>query len=432
MKTNYDLFDISQFDKPSAERCERQLFYVTNATNLRGILSSGLVRPKAGCPKYAVDFQESFSGCVPLFIDGAPLSQLEAVTRHDKHDFPVILEFVTQGWDGREMLVVDGQGRLTSESFQSISVSARAVLVQGVVPLADLKRMCFRRSEGLKRFSSDCRAMANTRPDIVPVCASFDDIRDISITMPLKAKVSSPTPDQYGLPAMRRIDAAGGVLSALLRMQGKGGQRLLRRAFPEWTPEWDNDEETTGGLDRTLEDSVICWIENTRQTDAPPNAVILRIALDLLSAQPFATGFSPEGFLDALDASSRERLAEHHGVLQTRLNAIRASALQDQDPSRLFQETGSSVMRGILLLLLDDVYREERFLPVGCNAATPDLLVAEILRGALRGWTRVPVTLRGAPQAELAIGYAMARLSGGAPGSLQFPKRSFQFDLPWE
>jgi len=427
MKKNGELFDTSQFEPPSEDRTERRLFYVTNATNVRGILSSGLLRPMVGWPKYAADFQDRVSGCVPFFCDGAPLSQLATVAQHDKHDLPVILEFHAHGWGGRGLTAVDETGHLAEEAFESMPASTRAILVRGVVPLADLKQMHFRRPEDAKRFLSDCRAMANTRPDLVRVGHEFDGIQDVAVTLPPAERFSPPNPDRYGLPAMRRLDAVGGVLSALLRMQGKGGQRLLRRVFPEWTPEWEDDEDAAGGLDRGLADSVASWVECTGQVDASPNAVILRLALDSLSAQPFTTGLSPEGFLDSLDAAAKECLAAHHEVLRSRLATIRASALQDQDPARLFQETGSSVMRGILLLLLDDAYREERRLPAGCNAAAPDLLVGEILRGALHGWTRVPVTMRGAPRAELAIGYAMARLSGGAPGSLRFQKRSFEW-----
>jgi hypothetical protein len=427
MKENGELFDTTQFKQPESPHDERRLYYVTNATNMRGILSSGLIRPKGGWPKYARDFQESFTGLIPLFCGGVPFSLLATVTEHDKHDFPVILEFLATGWSGTGLRAVNEDGEVAETVFESLPASSRALLVEGVVPLADLQRLHFAKPEDAKRFLSDCRAMANTRPDLVPIGNGFDVIPDIAVGFPGLDALSPSTPDRLGLQTMRRLDAVGGVLSALLRLQGKGGQGLLQRVFPEWTPEWQDDEGSAGGLDKGLIDAVAAWVENTGHPGAAPNAVILRMAMDSLSAQPFACGLSPEGFLDSLDASAKENLAEHHDVLRARLATIRASALHDQEPARHFQETGSSVMRGILLLLLDDAYREERRLPGGCSASASDLLIAEILRGALHGWTRVPASMRGVPRAELAIGYAMARLFDGTSGSLRFQKRSFEW-----
>lgn len=427
MKSDAQQLEMPTVAPRSPSGVDRKLFYVTNGNNLRGILSSGLIRPRTGWPKYAADFQELFSGHVPLFCDGVPFEMMESVTTYDRHDFPAILEIDAQGWGGAELLAVNKDGNVTKVSFDSLCGSACAILSKGVVPLADVTKVHFGQAEDAKRFASDCRAMANTRSDLTPVGHTFKGISDIDMALPSSEAVSPSGSDQYGIAAMRRIDAVGGVLSALLRMQSKGSHRLLRDVFLEWTPEWQDDEDTTSGLGRELRLAVTAWIEGNKPAGADPNAIILRLALDSLSSQPFVRGLSPEAFLDSLDTSAATELKEFHEVLRTRLATIRSSVLHDEDPAQLFQATGSCVMRGILLMLLDNAYREDRRLPIGCTPSAPDLLMAEVLRGALHGWTRVPITMRGAPKAELAVGYAMARLSGGGAGSFKFPVRSFEW-----
>ena len=424
MSQNEELFDTTAYIRPTAAESERRLFYVTNATNLRGILASGLLRPMTGWPKYAPDLQESAAGCIPLYCGEAPRAGIEAVTRHDKHDQAVVLEFDATGWDGEALTALDGEGRITETTFARIPSTARVLLIRGVVPLADLKTMYVRGAEEAKRVESDCRAMANTRPDLVPITHGFDAIADGSAILPQAEDLTPPDPNKYGMEAMRRLDAVGGALGALLRMRESGGRHLLRRILTEWTPAWEDDADAAPDLPEVLAGAVAAWAENVEQPDTDPEATFLRLALNWLASRPFGVGLSPEGFLDALDAAAEKGPLARREELCRHLAAIRASALQDQDPSRVFQATGSSVLRGILLFLLDDAYRPERRLPDQCGAAA-DLLVAEILRGALHGWTRVPVALRGAPSAELAVGYAMARLAGARPGSLQFPRRSF-------
>lgn len=422
-----ELFSLEQIVRaPVVSGSKLRCYYVTNGANMRGILSSGLIRPKDGCPKYAADLQELVGGYLPLFFGGFPRTLLSKVTEHDRHDLPVVLEFDAEEWGGNGLLCLDSRGKKTESAFKSLPKSTCAVLVSGVIPLADLQTMYFKDAKDAERFLSDCSAMDNTRPDLLSAGSTFDGIPDIDIVLPSCVSKPSGDTDAYGIPAMRRLDAVGGVLSATLRMHEHGGQKLLGKIFPEWRPEWE-DSEGIGTLKRELEDAVVAWVNQAEHVGAGPQAVILKLALDALSSQPFASGLSPEKFLTALSTSAEPGLLGHRDVLKDRLDTIRASALHDQDPAKLFQDTGSCVMRGILLLLLDDAYREPRRFAAGCSPSGIDLLIAEILRGALHGWTRVPVAMRSVPRAELAVGYAMARLAGGRPGTLKLANRSFEW-----
>lgn len=405
---------------------ERRLFYVTNASNLRSILASGLIRPRQGWPKYVPDFQEQTPGYIPLFSGGVPHSQVvDQVTKHDRHDLPVIVEFDAKSWVAPQVLCVRVDGKVDAVEFTKAPKGARMLLLRGVIPLADARKVHFANASAVKRFSSDCQAFANTR---VALLAVNDDVAVVPDVAPVAIALADLPPaasDAATGAQMRRIDAVGGILSALTRAPEGGGELVVRNVFPEWPGAQRKGSGPASALAEVLGATVTEWIQVQECQTSDTMCAVLCCALDFLAAPQASTGFSADALLDAISQHSQRVTEKDRKLLQERLQAIRNTVLHDESPAAFFQRKGSPVLRGLLLFLLDSEYREDRVPPRGCIADPQDLLMAEVMRGALNGWSRVPVAMRGDPQAELAVGYAMARLANRVSGAIRFEARSF-------
>jgi hypothetical protein len=405
---------------------EHRFFYVTNATNLHNILASGLIRPCRGWPKYVPDVQEQTPGYVPLFCGGVPRSQVtDQVTKHDRHDLPVIIEFNAASWPASQVLCATADG-MVAPSADLPNASQAVVLLCGVIPLADAARMYFATPAAAKRFSSDWQALSNGQGILLDMGDSFAPVPEVSpLTMPTidppTAASAKETKKQ-----MRRIDAVGGILSALARMPQGGGGAVIVDSFPEWP----TSQQMGGTPALSLPDEIVStlrrWVQGEpQQADRAMPAALCR-TLDFLAEPRAAMGIAPESLLDTLaqgvqcnSKTERERLSE-------RLQSIRRAAVYGESASMFFQGEDSPVLRGLLLFLLDPGYLEDRTLPRGCSATPQDLLMAEVMRGGLNGWSTLPAAMRGNPHAELAVGYAMARLANRSiPGSVQFGPRAF-------
>ncbi len=409
---------------PSRAPEELRLFYATNATNLLGILGSGLVRPKSGWPKFTPDFQEAVPGYIPLFVGGAPLEQLDCVTRHDPNDLPVLIEFHAALWRGDRVLGLDAAGQPQSVSLPTIPAGVQVLLVQGAVPLADAGPVYFGSKEAATRFESYCFTMSNTRADLLMRVHSFSQVANIHFQPPVAPLIPEGADQANSMVAMRRADAMGGILAALLNATSNAGAAIIRRQFPQWRIPSAKRNVDAGNLAPEVVRVIESWIRDERRQTDDPEALLLSVTLDYLVKLQRGAGLAPEALLDHVAKQAAPTSAERQAALHERLQAIRASVLQDQDPGVVLAQ-GSPVLHGLLLFLLDSEYRDERVPPSGCNPTPDALLMADILRGALNGWSRLPTSLRGEPQAELAVGYAMARLANRLPGSVQFPERAF-------
>lgn len=413
-------------DVTSEPSVERRLFYVTNASNLRSILASGLIRPRQGWPKYAPDFQEQTPGYIPLFSRGVPHSQVvDQVTKHDRHDLPVIVEFDAKSWVAPQVLCVRADGKFDTVDLMKAPKGMRMLLLCGVIPLADARKVHFASTSAAKRFSSDCQALSNTRIALLAVNDDLTVVPDVSPVTIALADLPPAASDAATGAQMRRIDAVGGILSALTRMHEGGGEPLVRNVFPEWPGAQRKGSGPASALAEALVLTVTGWIQAQECQTNDTMCAVLCCALDFLAAPQTSTGFSAEVLLDSISRQAQRVPEKERKLLLERLQFIRDTVLHDESPAAFFQRKGSPVLRGLLLFLLDSEYREDRALPRGCIADPQDLLMAEVMRGALNGWSRVPVAMRGDPQAELAVGYAMARLVNRASGAVRFEARSF-------
>jgi hypothetical protein len=405
---------------------DHRIFYVTNASNLRSILASGLIRLRQGWPKYAPDFQELTPGYIPLFCDGVPHKEVVGqVTQHDRHDFPVIIEFEVKTWNFTETLCVLTDGKLEKVGFSKVPQGACMLLVRGVLPLADIRKVHFASTTDAKRFNSDCQALANTRAGLFTSNNDFTAVPGVSLVAVDRSALPVSATDDAIAGQIRRMDAVGGVLAALTRLPQAGGAPIIRDIFSEWPKVQQNNIKPTAFLPENIILTLERWIQAEKCQKDDTMCTVLCCTLDFLSIPQSTAGFAADALLNAIAKHSQTVPEKEQKLLQERLEAIRKSVLQDESPASLFQRQGSPVLRGLLLFLLDYVYREERSLPRGCNAEPQDLLIAEILRGAQNGWSRVPVAMRGEPQAELAVGYAMARLANDMPGAVRFEERPF-------
>lgn len=414
---------VESMAEPSVER---RLFYVTNASNLRSILASGLIRLRQGWPKYAADFQELTPGFIPLFCGGVPHSQVASqVTKHDRHDLPVIVEFDAKSWDVSNALCVLADGTLENANLSKARESTRMVLLCGVIPLADIRRVHFASVADAKRFNSDCQALANTRAVLLASNGDFATVPDIPPVGVNASTLPATESDVTTAGQIRRTDALGGVLAALTRMPQAGGGSIINAVFPEWPRGTLNNIDPVKTLPANLVSTLTRWlrVEECLMDDAMCS--VLCRTLDFLATPQASAGLAVEELLGAIAKEAQRLSEEPQKLLLERIQSIRRSVIYDDSPAALFQKKGSPVLRGLLLFLLDSAYREDRALPRGCAADPQDLLIAEIMRGALNGWSRVPVAMRGAPQAELAVGYAMARLVNLVPGAVRFGERSF-------
>lgn len=409
--------------EPSAER---RLFYVTNASNLRSILASGLIRPRHGWPKYAPDFQEHTPGYIPLFSGGVPHNQILAqVTKHDRNDLPVVIEFDAKSWVAPQVLCVYAADQIAAGDLTTVSKGVSMLLLRGVLPLADVRTIHFASPTAAKRFTSDCQALANTRGSLLAAKSDFATVPDLPVApIPLTALPPVPSNDAPAA-QMRRIDAVGGVLSALTRLLQGGGEPLIQTVFPEWPGTQRKGNAQVSALSDTVVAALAGWIQTNESQSNDTMCAVLCCTLDFLATPQVATGFSAETLLDALALHAQRVPEKERKLLLERLQFIRNTVTHDETPSPFFERKGSPVLRGLLLFLLDPEYREDHALPRGCIADPQDLLMAEVMRGAMNGWSRVPVAMRGDPQAELAVGYAMARLVNRTSGTVRFEARSF-------
>ncbi len=396
------------------------LFYVTNASNMRSILASGLIRPRQGWLKYAADFQDQTPGYIPLFYGGVPHSQVsDQVTKHDHHDLPVVIEFDASSWMGPDISCVRTDGARETMEFPKVPLGTQVLLLRGVIPLGDVRRVHFGSAAAAKRFSSDCQALSNTRASLLAMNDDFSVVPDISVAPEVLPSRGVPVDqaDEGTLESMRRIDAVGGVLAALTRLQHAGGASVIHRVFPEWRKVQSEEISPTAPLSEELVLTLIRWIRAEKCQGDETMCVVLCCTLDFLATPQAATGVATESLLGTLEQHVQGIREKDRKPLLERLQTIRNCVIHDESPAPFLQKKGSPVLRGLLLFLLDSEYREDRALPRGCAAESQDLLMAEIMRGALNGWSRVPVIMRGPTQAEFAVGYAMARLVNRFPGS---------------
>ncbi|MBM4092233.1 MAG: hypothetical protein FJ276_22820 [Planctomycetes bacterium] len=403
------------------------LFYVTNASNLRSTLAAGLIRPREGWPKYAPDFQERTPGYIPLFCGGVPHSQIvEQVTKHDCHDLPVIVEFDGTSWTALNIPCVMADGERDNVDFPKLPQSARMLLLRGVIPLAEIRKVYFSSRAAAERFTSDCQAFSNTRAAVLVINDDFSVVPDIRLPPVVTAAGSIPIgqPDYETSVMMRRVDAVGGVLAALVRVSNTGGESLVHDVFPEAQTVQSETITPNTTFPEQLALTVTHWIRAEKFHIGETMCAVLSCILDFLANPAAATGFAAESLLGAIEQHAQDIREKDQRLLVERLQTIRSSVLHDESPAPFFHSKGSPVLRGLLLFLLDSEYRRDRVLPRGCTAAPQDLLIAEIMRGALNGWSRVPVVMRGSPEAEFAVGFAMARLHNRMPGAARFRSRA--------
>jgi hypothetical protein len=203
--------------------------------------------------------------------------------------------------------------------------------------------------------------------------------------------------------------------------------QVLQEVFPEWPRVQSAETGRAAILPKQIGLVLTRWILQDESPLGDTMSAVFRRALDFLARPHAGTGYSAESLLEHVSGRSDEESAKDRELLLERLETIRQAVVNDEDPAALFQTTRSPVLRGLLLFLLDSEYRTDRALPRGCAADPQDSLVAEALRGALNGWSRVPVGMRGHPQAEVAVGYAMARIANRIEGSVPWRGRSFKW-----
>ncbi len=376
---------------------------MTNAGNLRSILASGLIRPRQGWPKYAPDFQEQTPGYIPLFYGGVPHSQIvDQVTMHDRHDLPVIIEFDAKSWIAPNIACATTDGERENVDLWKAPVATQVLLLRGVIPLADVRTVHFASAVAAKRFRSDCQAFSNVRATLLAANDDFSVIPELYLAADLFAPGSIPSAQFAGGTAeqMRRIDAVGGVLAALTRMPQAGGESVIHQVCPEWLSAKNTRITVAESLSDDLVRTVIQWIRAENNHNDDTMCTVLCCILDFLATPLAATGFATETLLCVIEQHSPGIREKDQKPLLERLQSMRGVVLHDDSPAPFFDRGGSPVLRGLLLFLLDSEYREERTLPRGCTAGLQDLLIAEIMRGAKNGWSRVPVVMRGDPEAE--------------------------------
>jgi len=394
----------------------RRLYYATNAGNLRGILAAGLIRPKEGWPKYAPDFQELTPGCIPFFVGGVPHGEIgECVTRHDRNDLPVVVEFDAETWSASGVLCVRADGRATRADLADLPGNVRMLLFRGVIPLWDARGLHFPVDAAARRFVSDCRIFSNTRADLLPIHADLSGVPDrplppIESTEPRRSQSSEGDLARQ----MRRLDSIGGILAAVARMSPEGdGPRHGRRGA-------GSVPSPRGAVRKDAIEAVLdAWIDGRDCRTDDSMSAVLKAALDFLSAPAAARGLVAERLLDAVDRPLLAAGPSRPGGLPDLLRSLRGVVLGDDSASGFFRRAEAPLPRGLLLFLLDPDYAGSHTPPSGCTPLHRDLFVAEVFRGALHGWSRVPVSLRGDPASELAAGYAMARCHNRMEGALR-------------
>lgn len=407
-----------------------KLYYVTNATNMRSILATGQIRSSSGWPKYAADYQTLTTGYIPFYLGGIPSGSIEGiVTQHDKNDFAVVIEFDATNWTASNVCAIDATGKVSETELKMLSKQTVCILLRGLIPLADAKLLHFNDEKSAQRFISDCESFANARADLIEIGDEIPMLHRIVFNSPDKQYFNDKQ-NADSAEVIRRADSRGGVLSALTRSTGQNISELLDKLVPEWTAGKDSAQLSPIKYPDELYFALENWLINSSFDPADPAGMLLTAMLDYLSGMQCTSGVSAEEFLVYLGNLGDKLPEDHRDKYTERLHAIRDTVLHDANPSALFKQKRSPLFRGLLLYLLDPEYREHRALPIGCDADDNDLLTADILRGATRGWSRVPLTMRGPKQAELAIAYATARLTNNKPDRLKLPPLRFEWESP--
>lgn len=202
----------------------------------------------------------------------------------------------------------------------------------------------------------------------------------------------------------------------------------MARLMPEWPASIDDSSNSCVRLPDGLQSALAAWLLGVESPAFDTTGMLLRTLLSFLASPEHSVGVSVEHLLKYLGDTGSALPADQQSLFRERLMSIQDTVVQDKSPAALFKQKVSPVFRGLLLYLLDPEYRENRELPRGCAADENDLLIAEVLRGAARGWSRVPTSLRGYKHAELAIGHTTARLVNTASGRLQLRQRTFEWE----
>lgn len=417
------------FEKPHAQSRICRLFYATNSANMMGILSSGQIRNKAGWPQYARDFQEMTPGYIPLFADGIPHDSLRgAVTRHDENDFPVVVEFDPGTW-GASVPSILKAGVPGNACLPELAPELAVLLFKGMIPLADAKKLHFEDEKALKRFQCDCMSFANTRYDLIPADSQLGDIPNISLVIPPEGIPSPGLSDIEIQKLARRADCIGGILAAISRKRIAVGGQILKDLLPEWSGCPSTGDSPPSSLPVPVYSVLKQWVSGQKHPVSDSQQTIMAGILDFLGDPKRISGISADELLSELARKSEEIPESQRALFNSRMRTLGDAVLAGRTPEKLFQQNVSALFRGLLLFLLEPEYHEDACVPLGRRPDTSDELVAEIFRGAYRGWSRVPVKMRGPIQSELAIGYAQARLANQhCPGSLQLKQRQFEWE----
>lgn len=381
---------------PATSRPSR-LFFLTNAMNLNGVLSSRVLAPRESFHKYYSDLLELAPGWVPIFTGPPPASLIERVIS-ERGAGPAVLVELSQS-------VLDGQPTDAPVHY------VRAAL------FSDVKAIHFGDEKSLRTHRTHAYGNIHPHDELLRVSPELF-MSESDADMVIAPPIEGPATDWL------QLDRVRGAVNAALAASDHGEALAVTaglfgaRPLPTMTnvPPWLTWAELTGAAEAPVP-----------ETDAQlADRLVFRAAYRVLGERDRAESWSAAEVLEAIaaDIIAATPSADARVIIDRNLQRVReiVNIERDFEP---FRNPGSPYVaaKSLLMVLLRPDLRQLLDWPTEeINADETTRVVAALLAGRLRGIARESVNLRSMALDDITAAWAVRAASGEAStlGSAEF------------
>lgn len=375
-------------------------FLLTNRFNLLEFLSSDLISPVEGLPKYYTDLLQLAPGRIPLLRAPFHESLIDAVMEEDETAFPVALEL--------------GASVLGESDAGAKEPADRLRAPTGVVPMSCVSAIHFRSQGELDEHCA--REYENIRSDTPRLVVTPELFVGGDIPMSAAAEFLGELPrSELSAEQLEEEDRVNGALCGLVTSAtaSVGGLKAVGSVLVGKKPQ-------IGELPRWLTAPMI----EGGPRDAGADGQLFEIAFTTFIGQDRSSAWRPLDVLATIEHElvNRGLSKKHTAEIGKNLTPIRAILRNERDFKVFDPASGLSSAKALLLVLLRPDLERLLAWDQSDTGATPlERSAAAVLAGALRGRKRMPLSVRSPGLDRLLAGRTAIRLAARTIEHLNVP-----------
>jgi hypothetical protein len=418
-------------DKIQSHKCEGsnkvnleklKILYLTNDANAIEILTSGLLKPSEGYPKYYSDLLQSCPGKILVFFQSIPEGFIKDVLMDDSDLKPVIFEIDPQKIQVKNAFYFLSNGDIVSAPFPySDKIDPVAMAFSGAMPISVANYLIFNGKSDEKKFKSleygnvDCSSV-KTKSN-----KSMFNQKSSKFELAIKNGLGErdvPKPELF-----RHAESRAGILHHIIHaLEDNDSNRKKIKLLLESMSGSLNKNDPIFMSDEKWFHGLLIWIES-KQTNVSGDVeyVVLKSALDFLSDRDKSEGLSYEFMIDRIREEINKYVDDDRlkMAMIERLDLIeKVMSFDGIPPEEFLSKSKSTVLRGLMFFML---YRNLETMNLSLDKAWPfsdsDLVMARIFIGAWEGWNGISVEERGTQdECKIITQYMAGWLNRQIPG----------------